>query len=106
MKYGYVRDSLNNKNCIDKQKAILEKEGVDEIIIEHFPCKFVRKYFKKISKKMEHRKRNKLLNTVKSGDSIYVVNFDRLTRDSLEAINIHTLLKNKSVNLHVAEGQK
>lgn len=92
MKYGYVRDSLNKKEYIEKQAKILKQKGADEIIIEKSNLHFFKKYRPKLKR---------LLKKVQPGDSIYVVSANRITRSEQEFSKIVNELKSKNVDLYI-----
>jgi len=85
MKYGYIRDALSNGESIEKQKDALTELGVENFIIES-------------SGGMEL---TQLLEDLRSGDSLYVVTLDRLTRNMNRAIEIQEMLEKKGVVLYV-----
>ena len=92
MKYGYVRDSLNKKEYIEKQAKILKQKGADKIIIEKSNLHVLKKYRPKLKR---------LLKKVQPGDSIYVVSTNRITRSEQEFSKIVSELKSKNVNLFI-----
>lgn len=92
MKYGYVRDSLNQKEYIEKQTKILKQKGADKIIIEKSNLHVFKKYRPKLKR---------LLKKVRPGDSIYVVSANRITRSEQEFSKIVSELKNKKVDLYI-----
>ncbi len=92
MKYGYVRDSLNKKEYIEKQAKILKQKGADEIIIEKSKLHVFKKYRPKLKR---------LLKKVRSGDSIYVVSANRITRSEQEFSKIVSELESKNVDLYI-----
>lgn len=90
MKYGYVRDSLNNFNNIEKQKSILEKYELDKIIVEKSNTHIFKRY---------HRMLRWLIRRLKKGDTVYVVSVDRLTRYEKEYDKIIKKINKKEAGL-------
>jgi len=91
MKYGYARCSTNeSKQDIDRQKRELRKLGVKDSSI----------YFEYESgAKADRIQLNRLLDTVKSGDSVATTEVSRLTRSTKQLCEIIEFAKEKRVEL-------
>lgn len=87
MKYGYSRISDKSQNFL-RQTRSLEEFGCDEIIQEAFSAK-----------DDQRPEFQKLLNTVKSGDTIVIHELDRFMRSTKHLLNVVDELKEKGVYL-------
>jgi DNA invertase Pin-like site-specific DNA recombinase len=89
-KYGYARVSSNSQN-LAAQLLQLKENGINSSNI----------FQEKVSgrKKDNRDKFNKLLETVKAGDTIVVTKLDRFARSTKDAINTIEMLNEKSVSL-------
>lgn len=87
MIFGYARVSTQEQN-LDRQIDLLQNQGCDEILKE------------KMSGTIENRPElNKLLDKIRSGDTVVVESFSRLGRSTKNLIEIVDFLKSKSVDL-------
>ena len=91
MKYGYARCSTNeSKQDIDRQKRELRKLGVKDSSI----------YFEYESGvKTDRIQLNRLLDTVKSGDSVATTEVSRLTRSTKQLCEIIEFAKERRIEL-------
>jgi len=85
MKYGYCRVSTEEQN-LDLQIDALEKEGCDKIFQE-----------KKSGATLERSQFNKLMETLKEGDTLVVWHIDRLGRNLVDLVNIMNTLKEAQI---------
>ena len=93
MIYGYARCSTSeDRQDINRQKRELAKLGVDEKNI----------YFEYASGTVKDRTElNRLLNTVKQGDTIAVTEVSRLTRTTAHLCEILSFIQEKHLQLLV-----
>lgn len=91
MKFGYARVSKNDQS-LDVQLEKLRAVGCDEIFME------------KVSGAEEDRKElNRLLDKLRSGDTVCVVRLDRLGRRMIKLIELINDFKTKGINFVALE---
>lgn len=90
-KYGYARVSTNGQN-LDEQVDQLKLHDIEPINI--FSEKFT-------GTKTNRPEFNKLLSTIKSGDTLVVTKLDRLARNTQEALKIINKLLDDNVTIKV-----
>ena len=87
MRVAYIRVSTVEQNSA-RQREALEKHGIE------------RWYEEKVSGKcMEREQLKRMLDFVRDGDEIYVMDFSRLSRNVQDLLNITDLLNKKEVKL-------
>lgn len=85
MKVGYIRVSTQEQNTA-RQEAALDKEGIEKVFID------------KMSGKNTNRPElQKMLDFVRSGDTVIVESFSRLARSTRDLLNIVEQLRKKNV---------
>lgn len=86
---AYVRVSTIEQNTARQEVAIKETVKIDKWFIE------------KVSAKDRERKElNKLLDYIRTDDTIYIHSLDRLARNTRDLLNIIEILNKKNVKLH------
>lgn len=93
MNYAYCRVSTTNQNIEQQIELLKSKYQIDKVFAE------------KLSGK-ELYNRNQLallLDTVQSGDTIFVQSLDRLGRNTTDVLSLVEALKTKEVELHILE---
>ncbi|MEZ9943784.1 recombinase family protein [Vibrio breoganii] len=93
MNYAYCRVSTTDQNIEQQIELLKSKYQIDRVFAE------------KLSGK-ELYNRNQLallLDTVQSGDTIFVQSLDRLGRNTTDVLVLVELLKQKQVELHILE---
>ena len=92
MKYGYARCSTNEiQQDITRQKRELINMGVDGEIFWEFES----------GAKEDRTELNRLMNTIKEGDSIYTTEVSRLTRSTSHLCKIMEIVKEKKIRLQI-----
>jgi len=89
MKYGYARVSTVNQD-LEAQLQALKAEGCDEIYSE-----------KLTGTKSDRPQFQKLLSTLKKGDTLVVTKLDRFARSTEDAIQTIKSLFEKGIKVHV-----
>lgn len=89
MKYGYARVSTTHQD-LEVQLQMLEKESCDFIYSE--------KYTGTKKKRPEFQK---LINSLKEGDTLVVTKLDRFARSTQDALEIIKDLFNRNIKVHV-----
>lgn len=89
MKYGYARVSTLHQD-LESQIQSLQKEGCDKIYKDKFT-----------GTKTDRPEFNKLLKTLKAGDTLVVTKLDRFARTTTDGINTIKNLFEKGVKVHV-----
>lgn len=87
MKVGYVRVSTKEQNPA-RQEKLMEDWGVEEIFID-----------KQSGKNLNRPGFKEMMNFVRSGDTVYVESFSRLSRSTTDLLNTVNTLKEKGVSL-------
>ena len=94
MIYGYARVSTSTQgrdgNSLEDQVAALEKYGCQKIIEEAFS-----------GKTMERPKFQKLLKTLKEGDTLVVCKLDRFARTAIEGVQTVRELFDRGIRVHI-----
>lgn len=94
MIYGYARVSTKGQakdgNSLEAQERQLKENGAELIFIESFT-----------GTKIERPELDKLLNEIKSGDTLIVTKLDRFARSVSQASNLITVLIDKGVRVNV-----
>lgn len=94
MIYGYARVSTaaqcRDGNSLEDQVAALQNYGCQKIIEEAFS-----------GKTMERPKFQKLLNTLKEGDTLVVCKLDRFARTAIEGVQTVRELFDRGVRVHI-----
>ena len=97
MRYGYGRVSSTTRyaggedgNSLEAQEAKLRDAGCGEIVLEAYT-----------GTKMERPKFTKLLNKLKSGDTLVVCKLDRFARTATDGVNLIKELLAKGISVHV-----
>lgn len=92
MNYGYIRVSSNEQNE-DRQFLAMKELNIHKIFID-----------KQSGKDFERKEYKRLLNTLKSGDMLYIKSIDRMGRDYQEIQNQWRILtKEKGVDILVLD---
>lgn len=84
MKYGYVRSATQDKKQINSQIELLKRFDIDEFVIEETGHDL-----------------ESLLKKLQSGDRLYVVSIDRLSRSENTCKKIVSDLLTNNVTLYV-----
>ncbi len=92
MKYGYARVSTKGQDLTAQIKA-LRAEGCEVI--------FQEKFTGQRQKDFQRPELNKLLQTLKTGDSLVVTKLDRFARSASDATSIIEDLFDKGIRVHV-----
>ena len=97
MRYGYGRVSSTTRyaggedgNSLEAQEAKLRDAGCGEIVLEAYT-----------GTKMERPKFTKLLNKLKTGDTLVVCKLDRFARTATDGVNLIKELLAKGISVHV-----
>lgn len=93
MKYGYCRVSTYKQikgNSIEDQKEQLLAAGAEKIVIDTYT-----------GTKMDRPNLTKLLNELKSGDTLIVTKLDRFARTAVEGGQIVKQLHDSGVTIHI-----
>ena len=94
MIYGYARVSTSTQgrdgNSLEDQVAALEKYGCQKIIEEAFS-----------GKTMERPKFQRLLKTLKEGDTLVVCKLDRFARTAIEGVQTVRELFDRGIRVHI-----
>lgn len=94
MIYGYARVSTSTQgrdgNSLEDQVAALEKYGCQKIIEEAFS-----------GKTMERPKFQRLLKTLKEGDTLVVCKLDRFARTAIEGVQTVRELFERGIRVHI-----
>lgn len=94
MIYGYARVSTTTQgrdgNSLEDQVAALEKYGCQKIIEEAFS-----------GKTMERPKFQRLLKTLKEGDTLVVCKLDRFARTAIEGVQTVRELFDRGIRVHI-----
>ena len=94
MIYGYARVSTTAQgrdgNSLEDQVSALKNYGCQEIIEEAFS-----------GKTMERPKFQKLLNTLKEGDTLVVCKLDRFARTAIEGVQTVRELFDRGIRVHI-----
>jgi DNA invertase Pin-like site-specific DNA recombinase len=90
MKYGYARVSTIDQN-IETQIEQLKANGCEIIFQEKITGR----------SKDVRTELNKLLNTVKAGDTVVITKIDRIARNMRDGLEIINTLREKGVAIHV-----
>ena len=94
MIYGYARVSTTAQcrdgNSLEDQVAALQSYGCHQIIEEAFS-----------GKTMERPKFQKLLNTLKEGDTLVVCKLDRFARTAIEGVQTVRELFDRGIRVHI-----
>ena len=94
MIYGYARVSTTTQgrdgNSLEDQVAALQKYGCQKIIEEAFS-----------GKTMERPKFQKLLKTLKEGDTLVVCKLDRFARTAIEGVQTVRELFDRGIRVHI-----
>ena len=93
-RYGYGRVSTKGQetygNSLEDQKAKLEENGCDEIVLETYT-----------GTKMDRPKFTKLLDKLQTGDTLIVCKLDRFARTAREGLEIVEDLMARGVKVHI-----
>lgn len=91
MKFGYARIStFEGKQCFDRQRNALVEAGVDERNI----------FYDEMSGSKEHRPAlDKMLATLKAGDSVTVLEFSRLSRSMRQLLDLCDWFQENDIDL-------
>lgn len=84
---GYMRVSTENQS-LDRQSEIMKKYNVEKLFYE-----------KKSGKNTDREELQKMLEFVRSGDTLVVESYSRLARSTKDLMNIVDKLNSKGVNL-------
>lgn len=87
MNIAYVRVSTDEQNE-ERQKVALEKYGIDKWFVE-----------KASAKDMNRQVFTEMTEYLRSGDVLYVDDFSRLARNTLDLLNFLQILNNKGVRV-------
>lgn len=94
MKYGYARVSTKGQqkdgNSIESQTKQLEDAGATKIYIDSFT-----------GTKSDRPELNKLLEELKSGDTLIVTKLDRLSRSATQGIELINKLLDNGIVVHI-----
>lgn len=94
MRYGYARVSTKTQerdgNSLEGQVASLKAAGCDKVITEAFT-----------GTKMERPKFTRLLDKLKSGDTLVVCKVDRFARTLREGLEVVEVLMARGVSVHI-----
>ena len=90
MKYGYARVSTTKQN-LDRQLKAFEGLTLDEVFTDKYSGK-------KVS---ELQELNKMIETLKPNDTVYITDIDRLGRDVLGVLTILKQFEDKKIRLHI-----
>jgi len=94
MKVGYARVSTKgqqiNGNSLEDQEQLLLAEGCNQIYKEQFT-----------GTKMDRPEFNKVLLSLKSGDTLVITKLDRFARSAGEGINTVKGLMSKGIKVHI-----
>lgn len=94
MIYGYARVSTNGQardgNSLEYQEKILKQSGAEEMYIDHYT-----------GTKSDRPEFSKLLNVIRSGDTIVTTKIDRLFRNLKQGIDIVDDLLIKGVTINI-----
>lgn len=92
--YAYIRVASANRDFnSEREKLYFRKIKID-------------KFFTDIGGSglsPDRKELNELLNTVKSGDKVYVKDISRLSRNTVEVFNLIGLLRDKGVNVFTTD---
>lgn len=88
MKIGYIRMSTNNEQSLNRQKQQLEEYGCDRLFIE-----------KQTGTKRDRTELNRMFEELETGDTVVVTDISRLSRNELDAKEIHEVIAKKGALL-------